>query len=128
MDRPTRRQVLHGSLALASFVLLAGCGALPPQAAPAAQVRRIGFLSATALAANADRVEAFRQGLRELGYVEGKDIVIEYRYVVGEQDRLRDLATELVHLKSDVIVATGPTTTLAAKEATSAIPIVMSYY
>ena len=124
----SRRRFLQGSLALASLGLLAGCGALPPHVAPPAQLRRIGLLSAAALAANADRVEAFRQGLRELGYVEGKDIVIEYRYVVGEQDRLRDLATELVGLNVDVIVATGPTSTLAAKEATSAIPIVMTYH
>ena len=79
MSRRSRRQFLHGSLALAGLGLLSGCGVLPPQAAPAAPVRRIGFLSATALAANADRIEAFRQGLRELGYVEGEDIVIEYR-------------------------------------------------
>src|SRR5918911_723942 len=92
----SRRRFLQGSLALASLGLLAGCGALPPHVAPAAPVRRIGLLSGTTPAAVAARTEAFRQGLRELGYVEGKDVVIEYRYVVGERDRLSDLAAELV--------------------------------
>jgi len=113
---------------VAGLGLLAGCGVLPPRVAPAAQVRRIGFLSATAPSAIAARTEAFRQDLSELGYVEGKDIVIEYRHVVGERDRLSDLATELVGLNVDVIVTTGPTSTLAAKEATSTIPIVMAYH
>ena len=72
------------------------------------------------------RIEAFRQGLRELGYVEGKNIVIEYRYAEGKLDRLPALAAELVRLKVDVIVTAGPTATRAAKEATVTIPIVMA--
>ncbi len=64
------------------------------------------------------RHEAFRQGLRELGYVEGKNIVIEYRYAEGKLDRLPALAAELVRLKVDIIVTAGPTPTRAAKEAT----------
>ncbi len=72
------------------------------------------------------RTEAFRQGLRELGYVEGKNIVIELRSAEGKLDRLPALAAELVRLKVDVIVTGGPTATRAAKEATSTIPIVMA--
>jgi putative tryptophan/tyrosine transport system substrate-binding protein len=67
-----------------------------------------------------------RQDLRELGYVEGKNIVIEYRYAEGKLDRLSELAAELVRLKVDVIVAGGPGSTRSAKEATSTIPIVMA--
>jgi putative tryptophan/tyrosine transport system substrate-binding protein len=72
------------------------------------------------------RREAFRQGLRELGYVEGKNIVIEWRYAEGKADRLPGLAAELVRLKVDIIVTTGPGPTRSAKTATSTIPIVMT--
>jgi putative ABC transport system substrate-binding protein len=72
------------------------------------------------------RIEAFRQGLRELGYVEGKNIVIEYRYAEGKPDRLPALAAELVRFKIDIIVTGGSSPTRAAKEATVTIPIVMS--
>ena len=70
------------------------------------------------LSANAARIEAFRQGLRELGYVEGKNIVIEWRSAEGKLDRLPALAAELVRLKVDVIVTAGSAVTRAAKEAT----------
>ena len=90
------------------------------------KVPRIGFLADLAASANAARVEAFRQGLRELGYVEGKNIVIEWRSAEGKLDRQRALAAELVRLKVDVIVTSGPTDTRAAKEATATIPIVMT--
>ena len=73
------------------------------------------------------RLEAFRQGLRELGYVEGKNIVIEWRYAEGKFNRLPELAAELVRLKVDVIVTGGPNTTRPAKEATVTIPIVMAF-
>ena len=76
--------------------------------------------------ANSARIEAFRQGLRELGYVEGKNIVIEWRSAEGKLDRLPALAAELVRLKVDVIVTAGATSTRAAKEATATIPIVMT--
>jgi len=92
----------------------------------ATKVHRIGFLSATSPSAIAARVEAFRRGLRELGYVEGKNIVIEWRYAEGKLDRLTELSTELVRLKVDVIVTAGPPLTRVAKEATSTIPIVMA--
>lgn len=99
---------------------------LPAEAQQATKIPRIGFLAATKPAAVAARVAAFRQGLRELGYVEGKNIVVEYRYAEGNADREGELAAELVRLKVDVIVTTGPTVTRAAKEATVTISIVMS--
>jgi len=74
----------------------------------------------------AARTEAFRQGLRELGYVEGKNISIEYRFAEGKLDRLPALAAELVRLKVDLIVTSGPPVTRAAKEVTNTIPIVMA--
>ena len=101
--------------------------AFPPQAQQPKKVPRIGYLSAASPSAIAARTEAFRQGLRELGYVEGKNIVIEWRYAEGKLDRLPALAAELVRLKVDIIVTAGPTPTRAAKEATTTIPIVMAY-
>jgi putative tryptophan/tyrosine transport system substrate-binding protein len=98
----------------------------PADAEQAAKVPRIGYLGAATLSAIPERIEAFRQGLRELGYVEGKNIVIEYRYAEGKLDRLPALAAELVRLKVDVIVTAGPTITRVAKEATVTIPIVMA--
>jgi putative tryptophan/tyrosine transport system substrate-binding protein len=97
------------------------------QAQQPAKISRIGFLAAVSPTSIAARTEAFRQGLRELGHVEGKDIVIESRGIVGKLDRLSELAAELARLKVDVIVTTGPTSTRAAKEATSTIPIVMAF-
>ena len=91
------------------------------------KVPRIGFLGASSASVLAARIEAFRQGLRDLGYVEGKNIVIEWRSAEGKLDRLPALAAELVHLKVDVIVTTGPAPTRPAKEATSTIPIVMAF-
>jgi putative tryptophan/tyrosine transport system substrate-binding protein len=84
-----------------------------------------GFLGTASPSAVLARVEAFRQGLRELGYVEGKSILIEYRWA-GKLDRMPDLAAELVRLKVDVIMTPGPAATRPAKEATSTIPIVMT--
>ncbi len=105
-----------------SFVVLVGV----VEAQQPTKIPRIGLLGATSLSANRDRVEAFRQGLRELGYVEGKNIVVEYRYAEGKRDRLSELAAELVRLKVDVIVSGGAAATRPAKEATSTIPIVMT--
>jgi len=91
------------------------------------KIPRIGFLVANFPTTNPARNEAFRQGLRELGYVEGKNIVIEWRYAEGKLDRLPALAAELVRLKVDVIVTAGPAATRPAKEATGTIPIVMGF-
>jgi len=90
------------------------------------KVSRILYLTGSSLSANQFRIEAFRQGLRELGYIEGKNIVIEYRSSEGKLDRTPALAAELVRLKVDVIVSAGPQITSAAKEATVTIPIVMT--
>jgi len=87
---------------------------------------RIGYLQAPPPSAVAARTEAFQQGLRELGYVEGKNIVIERRFAEGKPERIPALAAELVHLKVDVIVTGGSLLTRAAKEATVTIPIVMA--
>jgi ABC-type uncharacterized transport system substrate-binding protein len=91
------------------------------------KVPRIGYLTSTSPSAQSARIEAFRQGLSELGYVERKNVVIEYRYAEGKLDRLPGLAAELVSLKVDIIVSGGPAVTRAAKEATSTIPIVMGF-
>ena len=90
------------------------------------KVPRIGFLLATSPSANAARNEGFRQGLRELGYLEGENIIIEWRYGEGKPDRLLALAAELVRLKVDIIVTGGASSTRAAKKATTTIPIVMA--
>jgi len=95
------------------------------QAQQPRKVPHIGVLIALSPFAISDRIEAFRQGLRELGYVEVKNIVLEYRSAEGKFDRLSELAAELVRLKVDVIVTGGPTATRPAKEATNTIPIVM---
>src|SRR6266481_8951749 len=106
------------SLALASVHLA--------EAQQPKKVPRIGFLSTVSPSTSSARHEAFRQGLRELGYVEGKNIFIEWRSAEGKLDRLPALAAELVHLKVDIIVTGGRSATRAAKEATSTIPIVMT--
>ena len=80
----------------------------PSEAQQPTKIPRIGFLTRSSLPSISARIEAFRQGLRELGYVEGKNIVIEWRYAEGKPDRLPALAAELVGLKVDVIVSVGP--------------------
>jgi len=91
------------------------------------RVPRIGFLSAVPLSNMSARVEALRQGLRELGYIEGKNIVVEWRNAEGKLDRLPALAAELVRLKVDVIVTAGPASNRAAKPTTVTIPIVLVF-
>ena len=100
---------------------------LPAEAQLPTKIPRIGFLCTTPLAAYSARIGAFRQGLRDLGYVEGKNILIEYRSAEGKPDQLAGLAAELVHLNVDLIVSSGPTATPAAKGATSTIPIVIGF-
>jgi putative ABC transport system substrate-binding protein len=98
---------------------------VPSRAQQLAKIPRIGFLNALFPTTNPARIEAFRQGLRDAGYVEGKNIVLEYRYAERKVGRLSALAAELVNLKVDVIVTSAAQETRAAKVATSTIPIVM---
>jgi ABC-type uncharacterized transport system substrate-binding protein len=103
---------------------------LAPLAVEAQQptkVPRIGLLGGGSASTNAARTDAFRQGLRELGYVEGKNIVIEELWAEGKADRLPVLVAELVRLKVDVIVSAGPTVTRAVKEANVTTPVVMGF-
>jgi len=106
------------SLALLAAPLVSG--------AQQATVPRIGFLGAASASGYAPQLEAFRQGLRDLGYVEGKTIVIEYRWAEGKYARLPELAAELVRRKVDVLVTHGVPGTLAAKRVTTTIPIVIA--
>jgi putative ABC transport system substrate-binding protein len=101
--------------------------AFSAEAQQISKVPRIGFLITSSPSAIAPRMAAFQQGLRELGYVEGKNIVIERRHAEGKFDRLAALADELVRLKVDVIVSSGPTATRSAKATTATIPIVMTF-
>ncbi len=125
-EQRRRIQNLEWAGLFAIVVALTVCG-LRAEAQQAKKVPRIGFLSAPASSTISARIEAFRQGLRELGYVEGQNIVIEYRYAEGKFERLPDLAAELVRLKVDVIVAAGGIQAIrAAKNATNTTPIVMT--
>jgi putative ABC transport system substrate-binding protein len=99
---------------------------LAAEAQAPAKIPRIGFLTAVPLSVMSARTEAFRQGLRELGYVEGKTILIEWRSAAGQLDRLPSLAAELVRLNVDVIVTGGPSATRPTKAATVTIPIVIT--
>ena len=118
--------------ALALSLVLSFCSisssALAAQAQPPTRIARIGILSAASpsLLAQFGVLEPFVRGLREVGYVEGQNLVIEYRLAEGKPERLPDLATELVRLNVDVILAAGPASAQAAKNATSKIPVVFT--
>jgi putative tryptophan/tyrosine transport system substrate-binding protein len=113
-------------LATVAGGVLAAPGPAAAQEYKAGKVYRIGYLGVTTASAHARYVEAFRLGLRDLGYVEGKNLAIEYRWAEGKYDRLPDLAAELVRMKVDLIVTHGTPGSLAAKHATTTIPIVMA--
>jgi putative ABC transport system substrate-binding protein len=103
----------------------------PASAQQAKKIPRIGYLGSGGIAPSYSKLsrdhEAFLQGLKELGYIEGKTIRIEYRYAEGKYDRLPDFAAELIHLKVDLIVASGDPAVLAAKGLTKTIPIVFVF-
>jgi len=111
-------------LSVIAFVLVV-TGAVA-QAQQAGKVPRIGFLDGSTASGMAVLLDAFRQDLTKLGWIEGKNIAIEYRFAEGKSDRLPELAAELVRLKVDLIVVRGTPATLAAKSATTTIPIVMA--
>jgi putative ABC transport system substrate-binding protein len=114
-----RKNVICLTLCALLFALCSSASAQQPGKVP-----RIGYLTPST-SPNRSYIEAFRQGLRDLGYVEGKNLVIEWRANEGKLDRNPTLAAELVRLKVDVIVAVGSAEIRAAKEATAEIPIVM---
>ena len=116
-----RKNVFCLALCATLFALSSSAGAQQPTKTPT-----IGHLIATSPSASPARIEAFRQGRREHGYVEGKNIIIEWRYAEGKLDRLPALAAELVRLNVDIIVTAGPPDTRAAKQTTGTIPIVMT--
>jgi putative ABC transport system substrate-binding protein len=97
---------------------------LPVGAQTPKKVSRVAYLAAVSAAADAPRLEAFRQGLRDLGYVEGQNIVIEYRHAAGSFERLPELAAELIRQKPDVLVAVTTNAAQAARKATTTIPVV----
>jgi putative ABC transport system substrate-binding protein len=112
---------------LLAMVVILATWAVVAEAQQPKKVARIGFLFGLSPSVSRDRMEAFRQGLTELGYAEGKNIVIEYRWAAGKIERLPALMAELVRLNVDVIVTAGPSPTRSAKEATATIPIVMAW-
>src|SRR4029077_14958583 len=112
--------------ALSFFEALLLALSFPAEAQQSKKVPRIGLLISTSLSATNDAVEAFRQRLRELGYVEGKNIAFEFRSPENKLDRLPDLAAELVRLKVDAIITGSTPAAQAAKRATTTIPIVMA--
>jgi len=108
-----------------AFAVLLISAPFATEAQQAGKVYRIGFLGSAVAAANKDRLEAFRQGLRDLGYAEGRNILIEYRWAEGDYERLPGLARELVARKPDLIVSTGgPPSVRALRQATTSIPVV----
>jgi putative tryptophan/tyrosine transport system substrate-binding protein len=124
--RNLKSEILTVAMLFALCALLFALCA-PAQAQQSTKMPRIGYLTAASQPGMAPRTDAFRQGLRDLGYVEGKNIVIEWRYAGGKADQIPALVAELIALKVDLIVSAGPGVTRVAKQATSTIPIVMAF-
>jgi putative ABC transport system substrate-binding protein len=126
-SRLSRRQFIAGASA-GSLGLLAGCGRLPFQAQPPARVPRVGVLLPFSAddPSSAAMIEPLRAGLLERGYVEGQNVLLEYRFAGGQNERLPALAAELIDLPVDVLVADKQDAIVAAKQATATIPVVMS--
>jgi ABC-type uncharacterized transport system substrate-binding protein len=111
---------------LSSFSVLLFALCWPVEAQQPRKLARVGYLSSGGPVTRGYRIDAFRQGLKELGYIEGKNIIIEYRFAEAKSDRLPELARELIGLKVDIIFARGTPAPEAAKNATHMIPIVTS--
>jgi putative tryptophan/tyrosine transport system substrate-binding protein len=114
---------LRFALSLLGTLFLALCSSVEAQ--QAGKIPRIAYVSSTGASDSSAPLQAFRQGLRDLGYVEGKNILVEYRYLEGKRDRIQSVVAELVQLKVDVIVPENPPVIRAAKRATQTIPIVI---
>ncbi len=112
-------------LSILFVVVLLAVAVLGEAQQPAKKIPRVGFLSLTPATVQKDRIEAFREALRKLGYIDGQNIAVEYRFGDNKSERMSGLAADLVHLNVDVIVTTGSSATRPAKEATTTIPIVM---
>src|SRR5258706_10392769 len=116
---------MKSNLSLVLTIALMISGAIAEAQQPN-KIPRLGYLAASTPSANSTRVDAFRQSLRELGYVEGKNIVIEFRFAEGKLDRVPALASELVRLKVDVIVTAGPTDIPAGQGSANTTPLVLT--
>ena len=126
--RTPGRKVGTAPISTVILIVVLAMLAAPPlvaEAQPAGKVPRVAYLNVSSAASATWAVEAFRQGLRELGYIEGQNILIEYRWADGRFERLPALAAELARSKVDVIVAQNTVAALAAKNATSTIPIIL---
>lgn len=125
--RKSQAPVPAAPYSLLYFTLFAALFALcsTASAQQSAKIPKIGILAGASSSNSTKNINAFREGLRELGYIEGKNILVEYRYAAGNLNRLSELAAELVQLKVDVILAGGTQSTTAAKQASSTIPIVV---
>ena len=116
--------MIKGLVVVAALLLLAAPPAADAQ--PAANVPRIGILGLNSAENSQPTINAFRQGLRERGWIDGQNIVVDVRYADGRVDRLPALVVELLRLKVDIIVTTSSATTQAAMDATRTIPVVMA--
>jgi putative tryptophan/tyrosine transport system substrate-binding protein len=114
---------LRVAISILCALLFALC---PFRNAQSLNLQRIGYLSASSRSEAAPRTQAFRQGLRDLGYVEGKNLALEFRFADGNFDRIPDLVSELIRLNVAIIVTAGPSLTGPVKQATTTIPIVMT--
>jgi putative tryptophan/tyrosine transport system substrate-binding protein len=125
--RWSRRQVVQ-AVGLAGLGLLGGCGRLPWQTQSPARLARVGVLSPYGAddASSAAMIEPLREGLRERGYLEGQNVILETRFSDGQNERLPELAAELIRLPVDVIVADKHDAIMAAKQGTTTIPVVIS--
>ena len=119
-----RRQFVQGGLAVAGATLLAGCGLLT-RTVPPTRMTRVGFLGTGGPSSPGRQLDNVKQGMIDLGYVEGQQYTVEARYAENNPERLPDLAAELVRLSPDVIVAAATPAIAALKTATGTIPIVM---
>jgi putative ABC transport system substrate-binding protein len=121
-----RGEAMKNIFSILLIIATIAVGAVAEAQQPA-KIPRIGFLAGVSASTISARTDAFRQGLRELGYIEGKNLIVEWRYADEKLEKLNELATELVRLKLDVLVSAAPTVTRPLRAATKTIPIVMAF-